>query len=170
MTYLNQNVAGKGLKFGTVSSIYTARQSVSVGDIAMVTEGGTADNSDVKGGINGNDDGTLANTVAVGVNAANGAVLGWFVIATEAAGVGQTFRGISEGYNVQAKVTTVTATLPVRTKLHATTGNLLHETAPNISSPICGRLLLALTATRAAVLTPVHFRGCPGGFAIGAGA
>ena len=169
MTYLDQNVTGKGLKFSTIASVFIARVAVAVGDIAMVTEAGATDNSNITGGINGSDTGTLANTVAVGTNAGLGTVLGWFVLATEAAAIGQPFRGISEGYNVQAKVTVAGASLAVRGRLYATTSNELSDTAPGIQSPISGRLLAAAT-TQSGVLTPVHFRGCPGGFAVGAGA
>lgn len=168
MTYLDQNVTGKGLKFSAIGSVFTARVAVAVGDIAMVTEGATVDDAAVSGGINGSDTGTLANTVAVGTNAGLGTVLGWFVLATEAAAVGQPFRGLSEGYNVLAKVTTAGA-LAARGRLYATTANVLNDSAPGIQSPVSGRLLSAIGGAQTATLTAVHFRGCPGGFAVGAG-
>lgn len=170
MTYLDQNVAGKGVRYALVAGVFIARAATAVGDIVQVAEAGTTDDAAVSGGVNGSDTGTLANTIAVSANTGTGAHLSLCVLAAEAASAaGQAYRGYVEGYYVDAKVTTAGAAA-VRIPLYPTTAGVLNATAAGIGSPMCGRLLAAVGGAQTATLTKVHFRGAPGGFAIGAGA
>lgn len=174
MTYLDQNVAGKGVRFGLFSSVFINQASgtTNAGNLHVLAEAIT----EGPGGLTANSGaelGTLANTVgppaSSGVTGATpSGSLYTFVLVTEAVAQGAPYRGVIEGYYVDATV--ASGTLVTRSALfpNGTSRNLITPGA-TLGIPCIARYL-GPGATASADNHKVHFRGFPGGFGIGAGA
>jgi len=168
---------GRGPRFPRLASVFIARSTVLAGGVYIMCEnnGASPDSAAVTVSNSNADNGTLANAIAVGTNAAAGMVtatsgggeLAVLILATEAAATGAPFIGLLEGYYVDALVTTAGSGVP-RKPLYPRTTGVLQDVGSNVGSPAHGRLLQDV-GTITATLTKVHFCGLPGGFSVGPG-
>ena len=165
---------GRGMRPPKLGSVWIARLATQIGGVYMLAEEAVTDDAAVTQENSGADNGTLANTVGISAGATTGLTatggtgnLALFVLAEEAAAIGQPYMGMVEGYYVDATVT-VGAAQVARLPLYATTGEVLSATLGGIGAPAIGRLLQPISGASTA-LRKVHFCGLPGGFGVGPG-
>lgn len=164
-------VTGRGIGFPyNKSSVFRARAgAVVAGKVYMLAEAVDSNDLDAPEVTAANsqaDNGSLANVVPIPAAGAHDMTtdLATFVLALESAGDDGLFRGLVEGYYVDASVTVETQPRPERTPLFLTVTEELTTLQPaGARVPIHGRLLERATANTTAS-RKVHFNGTPGGF------
>lgn len=177
MTYLVQNVVGKGVHFANVSSVFNAQLATVVGGVYLLAEDvDTPDVATITTPNSGSETGSLANTLAIAAAIDGGVsesppVLPTYVVAAEVAAVGAPFRGYIEAYYIDMLVANASTALAARRPLYPTTSENFSQSAPAIGSPIHGRLLRSMASDGGTpALAKGHFIGKAGGFGIGPGA
>lgn len=162
--------SGRGVQFPfNKSSVFRARGgAVTAGLVYMLAEGLTTDDADVTLPANQGDNGSLANTIPIPATGWHTGASGWgtFVLALESAADDGLYRGVIEGYYVDATVVAAGA-MVIRAPLFLNASEQLTDTqaATEERQPIHARVLEVVagagTATR-----KVHFNGTPGGFGV----
>jgi hypothetical protein len=178
VSILDGNVAGKGVRFARIASVFIARGGAAVagGTYVLTEDITTPDDADATVANSGADNGSLANTfpcataniAGLGSGVAGGQ-LAVFVLATEAAVDNAPYIGLVEGYYVDALVTTSAARV-IRTPLYPLNASAVQQDAPTVIGRCAtSRVLANISGAIASVLTKVHFCGTPGGFGVGPG-